>query len=149
MWVIIHLSWWTVHVQEVLIKKKKKKKSKNARCISPIQTYTKYPFGLNIPRPYFAKIRVFLCFFFFFFFKLAFVDFFMVNIAPMHCLRTHKLQFLVIFSLKIGHTVLFTHLKIISLQCFYFQFSVSAKINCIQTDPNMPNLKRKMWLSSK
>ena len=32
-----------------------------------------------------------------------------------------------------GHTILFTHLKIILLQ--YFQFSVSAKISCIQTDP--------------
>ena len=30
--------------------------------------------------------------------------------------------------------VLFAHLKIILLQ--YFQFSVSAKISCIQTGPN-------------
>ena len=29
---------------------------------------------------------------------------------------------------------LFTHLKIILLQCFQFQFSVLAKINSIQTD---------------
>ena len=34
--------------------------------------------------------------------------------------------------LKMSHTVLFTHLKIILLQCF--QFSISAKISCIQTD---------------
>ena len=32
-----------------------------------------------------------------------------------------------------GLMILFTHLKIILLQCF--QFSVSAKINSIQTDP--------------
>ena len=35
--------------------------------------------------------------------------------------------------LKMGPTVLFTHLKIILLQCF--QFSVSATISSIQTDP--------------
>ena len=38
---------------------------------------------------------------------------------------THKPQFSAIFSLKIGPTVLFTHLKIILLQ--YVQFSVSVK----------------------
>ena len=32
-----------------------------------------------------------------------------------------------------GLIALFTHLKIILLQCF--QFSVFSKINCIQTDP--------------
>ena len=35
--------------------------------------------------------------------------------------------------LKMGFMVLFTHLKIILLQCF--QFSVLTKISCIQTDP--------------
>ena len=35
--------------------------------------------------------------------------------------RTNKLYFSVIFSLKIGPTMLFTHLKIILLQCFQFQ----------------------------
>ena len=34
--------------------------------------------------------------------------------------------------LKMGLTVLFIHLKIIFLQ--YFQFSISTKISCIQTD---------------
>ena len=39
------------------------------------------------------------------------------------------------FSLKMGLTVLFTHLKIILLQCFsVFNFQFSA-FNCIQTDP--------------
>ena len=36
-------------------------------------------------------------------------------------------------KLKMALTALFTHLKIILLQCF--QFSISAKISCIQTDP--------------
>ena len=39
--------------------------------------------------------------------------------------RIHKLHFLTTFSLKMSHTALFTHLKIILLQCF--QFSVSTK----------------------
>ena len=34
-----------------------------------------------------------------------------------------------------GPIVLFTHLKIISLQYFQFQFSISTKISSIQTDP--------------
>ena len=41
-------------------------------------------------------------------------------------------SFLAKFSLKIGLTALFTHLKIILLQ--YFQFST---INDIQTDPKL------------
>ena len=40
--------------------------------------------------------------------------------------------------LKMGLTALFTHLKIILLQCF--QFSVSAKISYIQTDPKFIQL---------
>ena len=43
-----------------------------------------------------------------------------------HCLRIKKI-------LKMDPTVLFTHLKIILLQCF--QFSVLAIISSIQTDP--------------
>ena len=35
--------------------------------------------------------------------------------------------------LKMGPTTLFTHLKIILLQCF--QFSVFSKISCIRTNP--------------
>ena len=45
----------------------------------------------------------------------------------------HKSHFSVIFSLKMSHTVLFTHLKIILLQCF--QFSVSVIINLILNGP--------------
>ena len=41
------------------------------------------------------------------------------------------------YILKMEPTALFTHLKIILLQCF--QFSVSAKISYIQTDPSETN----------
>ena len=71
-------------------------------------------------------------FFFFFSFQPQWLTRSSVNSAVVHCLRTHKLHFLSTFSLKIGPTVLFTHLKIILLQYFQFsvfsfQFSVSAK----------------------
>ena len=56
-----------------------------------------------------------------------------VNNISVHYLWTHKLHVSITFSLKIGPTILFTHLKIIFLQ--YFQFSVFSfsKINSIQT----------------
>ena len=44
---------------------------------------------------------------------------------------SHKHHFSVTFLLKICYTILFTHLKITSLQ--YFQFSI---FNCIQIDPS-------------
>ena len=53
----------------------------------------------------------------------------------MHCSRTHKFHFLSIFSLKMGLTTLFTHLKIILLQCFQFSVFSFSKISSIQTDP--------------
>ena len=46
---------------------------------------------------------------------------------------THKSHFSTTFLLKMGPTALFTHLKIILVQCF--QFSVSVTISSIQTDP--------------
>ena len=46
--------------------------------------------------------------------------------------------------LKMGPTILFTHLKIILLQ--YFQFSILAKIGSIQMDPiNKINLNQALW----
>ena len=50
----------------------------------------------------------------------------------MHGSRTHKFHFSAIFSLKMGPIVLFTHLKIILLECFLV-------FSCIQTDPNHPD----------
>ena len=58
----------------------------------------------------------------------------------MYCLRTHKFHFSVTFSLKMGPTVLFTHLKIILLQyfsifSFSFQFlTVSKRILILKGD---------------
>ena len=52
-----------------------------------------------------------------------------VNSTFVHCSQTHKFYFSVIFFIKMGSTVLFIHLKIIQLQCFQFQISVSAKIS--------------------
>ena len=43
---------------------------------------------------------------------------FPMNSAFVHCSWTYKFHFLATFSLKMGHTVLFTHLKIILLQWF-------------------------------
>ena len=65
--------------------------------------------------------------------------FFSQLVHIVYCLWTHKFHFSATFSLKIGTTVLFTHLKIILLQyfsvfSFSFQFSVSV-FSCIQTDP--------------
>ena len=71
---------------------------------------------------------VFLFFFFFFLVQPQQLTLSTVNSAFVHCSRSHKLHFSATFLFKMGPTVLFTHLKIISLQCFQFQFSVSAKI---------------------
>ena len=80
-----------------------------------------------------SAVSAFPQFFFFFFFSATMVDPFFCE--QVHCSRTYKLHFLSTFSLKIGPTVLFTHLKIILLQ--YFQFSIFnfSKISSIQTDP--------------
>ena len=64
-------------------------------------------------------------FFSFFFFNSRFCWLFSMNIALVYYLQTHKFHFSATFSLKMGPTSLFTHLKIILLQCF--QFSISAK----------------------
>ena len=71
--------------------------------------------------------------FFFFFLEAHFVAvvFFQWVLCTVH--GTHKPLFSTKLSLKIGHTALFTHLKIILLQ--YFQFSVLSKISGIQTHP--------------
>ena len=65
-----------------------------------------------------------------------------VNSAHKYCLRTHKFHFLSIFSLKMGPTSLFTHLKIILLQCFQFSVFSFNKISSIQT---LNSSKDKSW----
>ena len=77
----------------------------------------------------------FFSFFFFFLVQPQQLTLSTVNSAFVHCSRSHKLHFSATFLFKMGPTALFTHLKIISLQCFQFQFSVSAKISSIQTHP--------------
>ena len=42
------------------------------------------------------------------------------SVGPVHCSRDLQILFSAKFSLKLGHTALFTHLKIILLQCFQF-----------------------------
>ena len=89
----------------------------------------------------------FLRFSFFFFFLAALVDFLSVNSVFVHCSWTHKLHFSATFSLKMGPTILFTHLKIILLQCFQFSVFSFSKINSIQTHPKWFKWKRK-WAFS-
>ena len=71
-------------------------------------------------------------FFFFLYTRFSWVT--EVTVHTVRLLFTHCFilftYFLATFSLKMGPTVLFTHLKIVLLQCFQF----SAKISCIQTD---------------
>ena len=94
-----------------------------------------WPFGSkSFLRPRFLSC-VFLFFFFFFFVQPQQLTLSTVNSTSVHCSRSHKLHFSATFLFKMGPTALFTHLKIISLQCFQFQFSVSAKISSIQTHP--------------
>ena len=61
-----------------------------------------------------------MCFSLFFFLaeKFDFSTNFQPHVGPVHCSWTHKFYFLATFSLKMGPTVLFTHLKIILLQWF-------------------------------
>ena len=47
---------------------------------------------------------------------------------------SHKSHFSTTFSLKMGPTILFTHLKIILLQCFHILVFNFSKISSIQTD---------------
>ena len=74
-------------------------------------------------------------FFFFFFFRVN------SNLTWVHCSRTvwHcSCTVYVLKNIKNETTILFTHLKIILLQCFQFSvfsFKFSATISSIQTDP--------------
>ena len=97
--------------------------------------------GLD-PRFLYCVLR-FHFFFSFFFFNSWFCWLFSVNNAPVLCSQTHKFLFWVTFSLKMGPTVLFTHLKIILLQCFQFSVFNFSKISFIQTDLKC---EKEMWL---
>ena len=116
-------------------------------------------FGSTEPMSAFYKLR--FCSFFFFFFPPRFGGMrllfnkqcinssrkcwlFPVNSASVHCSWTYKFYFSVTFSLKMSPTALFTHLKIILLQCFQFSVFNFNKISSIQTDPTC---KQCMWPS--
>ena len=65
---------------------------------------------------------------------LTFRHFYYIS-GSQYCSWSHKYHFSTTFLLKMCPTILFTHLKIILLQCFQFQFSISATISSIQTNP--------------
>ena len=62
--------------------------------------------------------------------SLTFLPFFSKLVHIVYCSQTHKFHFLITFSLKVGPTVLFTHLKIILLQYF--------SVFSFQSYPNRP-----------
>ena len=74
--------------------------------------------------------------------KLWLFKFFYRSVHIVYCLWTHKFHFSATFLLQMGPTVLFTHLKIISLQCFSvfsfsFQFSAVSK-RTLRTKHKLP-----------
>ena len=132
---------WTVHkcnvhywIGQQLWLKQKKKGGGN--------TDLKHRLGSKPTLRYGLDLRFLCCVFtFFFFLNNRFCWLFNVNNALVYCSRTYKFHFLATFSLKICLTVLFTHLKIILLQCFQFSVFNFSKISSIQTDPNYWNLQ--------
>ena len=80
--------------------------------IFKIKSKTKCPIGFKL----LWRLRFcYAVFFFFFHFSLHLLTFPRMNSAFVHYLQTYKFYFSVTFSLKMGSTVLFTHLKIILL----------------------------------
>ena len=114
---------------------------KYAKRIKVVRLY-EFGFELSVVAFVFSDFFFLSFFFLFFFFQPHYLIKSTVNSAFMHGLQTHKFYFSAIFSLKMGPTALFTHLKIILLQYFQFQFSVSIKISSIQTDDFIPQLTR-------
>ena len=80
----------------------------------------------------FLRFPFYFILFYFIFFQPQSLTKSSVNSIFMHCSQIP--QIIAIFLLKIDPTALFIYLKIISLQCFIFQFSVSVQISCIQMD---------------
>ena len=85
-------------------------------CVSCVSSLLRFPFFFS----FFFFSRVFshlrLLFMYGTWTVAATFDQFSVNSTYVYCSRTHKFYFLSIFSLKMGPTALFTHLKIILLQ---------------------------------
>ena len=101
-----------------------------------------YIFRVHLGSAFRRRVRVSVFVFFFFLAeKFDFSTNFYPHVCPVHCLQTHKFHFSAIFSLKMSHTVLFTHLKIILLQCF--------SVFSFQLYPNGPYLDKFYNLKSK
>ena len=114
----------------------------NIKCaISTIQMHTKYLFGFKLIwrlRFVFCDFLFFIYYLFFYFYhvfqlfqetKITVYVLFITVHAFFNALFTgHTIPLFKKKILKMGHTVLFTHLQIILLQ--YFQFSFLVKINC-------------------
>ena len=81
---------------------------------------------------HFALSRRTFAFQFFFFPSHNFLTFLPRTVLPCTIHESHKLHFSTTFSLKMGFTVLFTHLKIILLQCFsVFSFNyIQMDLKC-------------------
>ena len=89
--------------------------------------------GLDSEFPVFSHCVFLSLFFFIFFSRECWLFSWIVHECTVY--ETHKHHFSAIFSLKLGLTILFTHLKIILLQ--YFQFStVSKRAKWKQNSPN-------------
>ena len=123
----------TVHAQymnssiclQLRVKQKKKKKSKNAPQDSAENAESKRALCMCLDSNYKQLCLCFLTFFFWF--QPHYLTKSTVNSAPMHCSLTHKFHFSATFSLKMGPTVLFTHLKIIFYNVFSFNFRFQQK----------------------
>ena len=71
--------------------------------------------------------------------KFDFSIFFSQSVHIVHCSWIYKFHFSAIFSLKMGPTVLFTHLKIILLQYFsVFSFQLYSSGPLIHVSPCNP-----------
>ena len=128
--------------------REKKKKKKKLKTQTPDSVQSKRVLSVCLD-PLNPRLRFTSCVFVPLFFFHAFwsnavtvhwtvianVDFSAVNSTSVYCLWTHKFHFSVTFSLKMGPTTLFTHLKIILLQCFQFSVFSFSKISSIQIDP--------------
>ena len=104
------------------------------------QRETKWVFGCTAC----FWVCIFFSFFFFLFFFLLFETNNIIQNTVYILFKGPTTTLFIKKILKIDLMILFTCLKIILLQCF--QFSVSAKISCIQTDPKRCLFNKKICL---
>ena len=93
-------------------------------CRGARKTLNPYAFGLRL------RLMSCVCIATFFFFsKACFCGFMSHQQVPCTVNGTHKSLFLATFSLKMGPTTLFKHLKIILQQCFLFSVLSGIQTN--------------------